>query len=521
MRLILHILKKDMRQHWPEILISLMLLGLYVWVTLQGPSNRFAGARFLWFQLSAESIPPLMILFWIFLTVRVVQGEMLVGNRQWWVTKPYEWWTLLAAKELFLVVCLGAPLFLAQLYLMHHAGFPVLRNILGILTMQLELGFILFVPSVALGSLARGLGQALVGVVIVIFGLWRIFALHEMVPNSGMSSAVEGSGEITGALVLASIIGAVAWQYARRRTWAARSLVVSGVAAVVLIDALTPYARFVERKYPLVEGSEVPAQFGVAPVKPSPKKRKDQFDFGSHVYLRIPLLLSGIAEGRVVQLDGIKLIVETSGGVKWDPGWKSQWVQLWKEDDVKDISYDVKRKAYEKVKAENGQLHIELALTEYQAGEVRELVLKDGEFTEAQLGICSLNERVSSQIDCRRPFQTPSLMASFDPTTAKCEADGDTEEAAEDRVSHAWFRPHNDDSPDTGLNPVENYRITLGSRRWFYSSGEKRQFKAVHLCSGAVVRLAKPREKRHVRVKLDVDNVRLQDFVETGLDWRD
>ena len=76
MRLILHILKKDLRRHWPEILISLGLLGLYAWVTIQGPNNRFVGARFLWFQISAETVPPLMIFFWIFLTVRVVQGEV-------------------------------------------------------------------------------------------------------------------------------------------------------------------------------------------------------------------------------------------------------------------------------------------------------------------------------------------------------------------------------------------------------------------------------------------------------------
>jgi hypothetical protein len=39
------------------------------------------------------------------------------------------------------------------------------------------------------------------------------------------------------------------------------------------------------------------------------------------------------------------------------------------------------------------------------------------------------------------------------------------------------------------------------------------------LCPGAVVKLAKPAVKRHVRVKLDLDNVRLQDLLETGLDW--
>jgi len=190
MRLILHILKKDMRRHWLEILISLVLLGFFVWVTVQGPNHRFVGNRFPWFQLTENTIPPLMIFFWIFLTVRVVQGETLVGDRQWWVTKPYEWWTLLAAKELFLVVCFGVPLFFVQLYLMHHAGFPVLHNTWGILTMQFELGFVLFLPSVALGSLAKGLGQALIGILVALIGFWATFTLLEKVPSSGMSSAV-------------------------------------------------------------------------------------------------------------------------------------------------------------------------------------------------------------------------------------------------------------------------------------------------------------------------------------------
>lgn len=52
-------------------------------------------------------IIPALILFWVFLTLRVVHGETLVGDRQWWVTKPYEWWKLLLAKELFLS-CLWA-----------------------------------------------------------------------------------------------------------------------------------------------------------------------------------------------------------------------------------------------------------------------------------------------------------------------------------------------------------------------------------------------------------------------------
>ena len=81
------------------------------------------------------------------------------------------------------------------------------------------------------------------------------------------------------------------------------------------------------------------------------------------------------------------------------------------------------------------------------------------------------------------------------------------------------FPPHGNNSPDAGLNPVNNYQITFGYRRPFYFSAEKRQFKTVHLCPGAVIKLADPQEKRHVRITLDMDNVRLRDLVETGFDW--
>jgi hypothetical protein len=124
MRLVMHILKKDLRHHWPEIVISLALLGLYVWTILLDANSPFFRVRFLWFRLGPESVTTALVLFWIFLTVRVVQGETLVGDRQWWVSKPYDWRTLLAAKELFVLLCFGVPLFFVQIYLLHHAASP-------------------------------------------------------------------------------------------------------------------------------------------------------------------------------------------------------------------------------------------------------------------------------------------------------------------------------------------------------------------------------------------------------------
>ena len=101
MQQILHIFKKDVRRHWPEILISLTLLGLYAKImTRPTDYDPMMTPNYIpWAEISADTLAPLMIIFWIFLTIRVVQSERLVGDTQWWITKPYEWWKLLAAKE--------------------------------------------------------------------------------------------------------------------------------------------------------------------------------------------------------------------------------------------------------------------------------------------------------------------------------------------------------------------------------------------------------------------------------------
>ena len=96
---ILHIFRKDVRHHWPEILLSLALLIAFAFEQPRTWTGQPIENRFLSFLLGF--LPALMVLSWGFLIVRVVQGETLVGDRQFWVTRPYEWPKLLLAKLLF------------------------------------------------------------------------------------------------------------------------------------------------------------------------------------------------------------------------------------------------------------------------------------------------------------------------------------------------------------------------------------------------------------------------------------
>ena len=121
MKIIFHIFVKDLRRHWPEVLISLALIGVYVWDQPRqwvGHSFkiRLAGNFF-------ELLPLLLVLAWAFLIVRVIQNDSLVGDRQYWLTRPYEWPKLLFAKLLFIALCIHAPLFVGQIVLLNLANF--------------------------------------------------------------------------------------------------------------------------------------------------------------------------------------------------------------------------------------------------------------------------------------------------------------------------------------------------------------------------------------------------------------
>ena len=198
----LRIFRKDVRRHWPEILISLALLALYTHheLRLWQTSPEYISISFFLFDLSGRYIPFFLALSWVFLILRVIQSETLVGDRQWWVTKPYVWWQLFLSKLLFIFVVIWVPLFHVQLLLLHHAGFSVLRNLGRLFLMQFTLPLVLFVFSFALASLTKNLAQALLGVgifvVVIIAGLWLDSLSGHMTGDSSPDSCPQPHGSL-------------------------------------------------------------------------------------------------------------------------------------------------------------------------------------------------------------------------------------------------------------------------------------------------------------------------------------
>jgi hypothetical protein len=160
-------------------------------------------------------------------------------------------------------------------------------------------------------------------------------------------------------------------------------------------------------------------------------------------------------------------------------------------------------------------LHMELALSEYQEADARILSVPAGRFVDETLGVCHLDARQSPAIQCLKPFHAPGLMATFDPQKFPCTGEEHSYTIQEDALSHASVYTNHYSFPDANYTPIADYSM------WFrpvsllteLEAKPQQRIKSLILCPGSEIRLARPELKRQVRIQLDLPNVRLQDFV--------
>ena len=130
MRQTWHIFLKDARRLRYEVIVMLALTAAYAWS--QGHSGPIPTMRTLRLMQAANILRAYLLpMAWWFLASLAVYGESLPGNRQFWVTRPYRWTSLLGAKLLFLVAFVSLPLLLADCFILAHARIAALGKSSG------------------------------------------------------------------------------------------------------------------------------------------------------------------------------------------------------------------------------------------------------------------------------------------------------------------------------------------------------------------------------------------------------
>jgi hypothetical protein len=148
MRQTLHIFKKDVRSLLYEIGATLGLVALFIINGRAGPIN------------GLETV--LLPIAWWVLVIRVIHEERIPGDRQFWLTRPYAWNTLLAAKALFILVFVNLPMLVADMVIVQANGFKFSEHIAGLAWSQVLLTGVWALPIAALAAVTTGLVQIVV-----------------------------------------------------------------------------------------------------------------------------------------------------------------------------------------------------------------------------------------------------------------------------------------------------------------------------------------------------------------------
>ncbi|MGD0502420.1 MAG: hypothetical protein ABSD02_06745 [Steroidobacteraceae bacterium] len=232
--MILRILKKDWILLWPMVVLVTAIQAALEWAI-------FSVGLFGDSPAAAELLHPLTLAWFLgiaALTVALVQQDAIPGVDQDWLIRPLKRRDLLAAKLLFVLLFLCAPMFALNLAHALVLGFPVAVATQVMAYKELYVFGCLMLPLLALAATTRNMteltlwGAILFVVYALISGVSALLLGASRCPtcDSGLvwlEHLLQHLGILLGAALVLYL------QYFRRRTGLSRALAVAGVIALV------------------------------------------------------------------------------------------------------------------------------------------------------------------------------------------------------------------------------------------------------------------------------------------------
>jgi len=401
------------------------------------------------------------------------------------------------------MVTINLPLLIVDFILLAKAGFPPTHYVIGMLWMQLLISLICILPIATLATITASIVQMILAILGIVLYMIGVAALASVIPSSSFSDPAD-SLELT--LLIATCVGVILWQYARRNTVGARWLILALALVVVLIVVAAPYNAILNHEFPRIAASETPpVQLALLPADTStntevPDKEKE-------VLIQIPLSIAGIPDDSIVVLSGFMVSLEGSDAWRWSSGWKSPGTTLFPDQGSTEISFNLKKKVFERVQLDSVKAQISLALAVYRDQDRREFVVPVGEFVMPDIGFCSAETSYLRGIHCRAALRTPSsIMITSDLAATTCAPREGEMRSATRQISRDW-NLHSESGPaELGISPIKSLDLTLWSRNAL----------ALHtisgICPGTPLVISSPTLGRRTRMELEFSNLHLADY---------
>jgi hypothetical protein len=503
MKQIFHIFRKDIRYHWIVILLCQMALALYCWEEVSSWRERadFGVSAFAGF---IGLLPPLT---WCFFVFRIVQDESLVGDRQFWVTRPYEWKKLLAEKALLVLVFLNLPLLIAGALLLAKAGFSPMPHLLGLLSMQFFLFLVPLLPLLALASVTRTLAPAIVTLLAVILFMASIVALPlffqggaRFAAGFGITfSAPRTSGSLESLVIVLASLAAIGLQYARRKTAQSRLWLVGGLLATVALTLVSAYARRNRDPFPIPDRQTIAFHASLDPVKLLPPKSPAEAD--EAVPIGIPVRAWGVPSGSLGAVRGMRVVLEGPGGLRWDGRWHNSMQLLGPDDNRWRPVYEMEYETYQRLKSVPLKAYVSMSVDVFRERDSETLKSTGGEFAVPGVGRCSIWGRDRRSLRCSSPLAQPSMVVvRMDPAASTCPAEDAGPQVPVYGLPYAWERGRTSGT-EGGISPVAPSFFSF----WYFND-------RANICPGTPLNFSFPQFAENVRSDFTIGDFHLDDY---------
>ncbi len=227
MKQALHIFAKDVRRLWPLIVLVLADFTLFAFTA---PSDGLG--QFL-----------LTVLCWT-LTALAVLEDAPAQESPFWLTRPYNRGSLLAAKTVFVLAFVFLPLLIAGIVNELRASVDVLANAGTLLLLGIGRGAFLILPGLAVGAVTRTMKQfaGMIGALMIGFVACDNYAAVHWVARVDPTYSTDPNLILFPSGLVA--LAVIALQYIRRNTNLSAALIVFMVIATSLVARLDAITRW-------------------------------------------------------------------------------------------------------------------------------------------------------------------------------------------------------------------------------------------------------------------------------------
>jgi hypothetical protein len=402
---ILHIFKKDTRRFWPEILVSSAILFAFVWVFPERWKVHHDQSQFFRAQQFLAYLSVLWPVGWALLVARVVQAEATVGADQFWVTRPYDWKKLLVAKVLFIAVWLGGTYLLAESWLLTVAGFHPLAYIPGLLSGLLVVLVVWALPVLAVATVTSTfarLALTLVGGFVAFLG----YRFWSSAPREYVASQPYGDKALP-VLLIAGCAAAIVLQYAMRRVWIARAILLAVPVLMAISVIWYSRASLVDLAYSQnAVGASEWMSLSFAPTQSHPASVA-YWEGEDHIYL--PVHYAGVADGTAIVRDDMKFTITAADGRRWSSPWQAESEYIVPDLDGGTVQLKIRPEVYSRFKSGPVTLQVTFAVSRYQADSVTEIPYPAADAAVPGVGFCTPQSYGLPNLHCRAAIDVPRL----------------------------------------------------------------------------------------------------------------